>query len=253
MGNLSIKNLRATVEDKEILKGVDLEVKSGEIHALMGPNGSGKSTLAHLLMGKPNTLLTQGEISLDGEDLVRLTPDQRSLGGLYLGFQHSMAIPGVSILNFLRLARNAHDKVLGRATLTVKELADLVYKSLEKLCLPKETAERYLNEGFSGGEKKKVEILQMMIIEPKIAILDEIDSGADVDALKTIANVINEMVCEKNLGLVLITHYPRLLEYVRPNFVHVFSDGKIVESGGIELAGQVEKQGYKSYQLQAIT
>ncbi len=247
MSKLIIKNLHAKVEGKQILKGVDLEIKSGETHALMGPNGSGKSTLANLLMGKPGIEVTQGEVNLDGKDVLKMTPEQRSLAGLFLGFQHSQGIPGVSVMDLLRLERSNHDKAQGKATLKVPELLAMVEKHAEKLQLNKELLKRYLNEGFSGGERKKTEVLQMMLLEPAVAILDEIDSGVDIDALKAIGNAIQAAAKDQKIGLLLITHYPRLLTYIKPQFVHVFVGGRIVESGGGKLAEKLEKEGYKDY------
>lgn len=247
MSKLIIKNLFAKVEGKEVLKGVNLEINSGEVHALMGPNGSGKSTLANLLMGKPNVQMTEGEILFDGKKLNEMTPEQRSQAGLFLGFQHSQAIPGVSVMNMLRLVRNNHDKSKGKGTMKVTDLVTMLKKYLVKLALPAETLDRYLNDGFSGGEKKKAEILQLMVLEPSIAVLDEADSGVDIDSLKIIGNAVSDMVGSEKLGVLLITHYPRLLHYVKPNKVHVFINGKIVQTGGPELALKLEKEGYKEY------
>lgn len=247
MSHLQIKNLHASLEGKEILKGVNLEIKSGEIHALMGPNGSGKSTLAGVFMGKPSVEVTKGEILLDGRNLLEMDPEERSLAGLFLGFQSSMAITGVSVMNLLKMARTNHEKAAGKPTTKVTELAKLVESYLGKLGLGKEFASRYLNDGFSGGEKKRTEILQMMVLEPKIAVLDEIDSGVDIDALKSIGAAINDMVSTRQMGVLMITHYPRLLDYVKPQHVHVFVNGKVVEVGTYALAQKLEKEGYKAY------
>lgn len=248
---LKIKNLRVSVEGKSILKGVDLLVKPGEIHAIMGPNGSGKSTLAYTLMGHPSYKLTlgkgqAGKISLDGKDILKLTPDQRVKLGLFLAFQYPVSIEGVSVQNFLR---KASEVLNGKPKLSVLDFRKRLFKEAEKLGIKKELLKRSLNDGFSGGEKKQVEILQMAILKPKYAILDETDSGLDIDALKVVALGIKKLLGEnKDIGIVLITHYQRILRFIKPKFVHVMVNGRIVESGGEELAEKLEKKGYKAYE-----
>jgi Fe-S cluster assembly ATP-binding protein len=236
---LDIKDLHVTVEGKPILKGVTLCVKRGELHAIMGPNGSGKSTLANVLMGHPKYEVTSGRIILDGEDITRLPPDERAKKGLFLSFQYPVEIPGVSVENFLRTAMNA----IKGEDLGVAEFHKLLKTKLADFGMDDSFGRRYLNEGFSGGEKKRMEILQMLTLDPTYAILDETDSGLDVDALKVVANGINRLRDDKH-GIVLITHYNRILEHVVPTHVHVFKDGKITRSGGKELAIEVEQKGY---------
>ncbi len=235
------------MEDKEILKGVDLTVVQGEIHALMGPNGAGKSTLANALMGHPAYQVTQGRIIFKGQDIVELAPDERSRLGLFLAFQYPVAIPGVSVANFLRMAINARrDPEDG---ISVKEFRQLLKGKMDLLKISHEFAGRHLNEGFSGGEKKRAEILQLATLEPQIAILDETDSGLDIDAVRIVAGGVNSLIGDE-LGILIITHYQRILNYIKPDHVHVLVGGKIVQSGGPELAEHLEQIGYEGIQEQ---
>src|SRR5215210_1224262 len=247
---LEIKNLHVALEDgTEIVKGVDLEVDLNEKHAIMGPNGSGKSTLAYALMGHPSYEITEGEILLDGEDIVERGADERAQKGLFLAFQYPHAIPGVTVTSFLRSAINAIRKAKAGGKddpVPVKEFRTEILAAMERLKVPRELAQRYLNDGFSGGEKKRVEILQMALLKPKIAILDETDSGLDIDALRIVAGGVNELVGPE-MGALVITHYQRILNYVTPDRVHVFVGGKIVESGGPELAERLEAEGYDAW------
>jgi Fe-S cluster assembly ATP-binding protein len=247
---LEIKNLHVRLEDgTEIVKGVDLAVDLNEKHAIMGPNGSGKSTLAYALMGHPAYEITDGEILLDGEDVVELEADERAQRGLFLAFQYPHAIPGVSVTSFLRSAINAKRKAANGGEedpVPIPEFRTALLQAMEQLKVPRELASRYLNDGFSGGEKKRVEILQMALLKPRIAILDETDSGLDIDALKIVAGGVNELV-GPDMGALVITHYQRILNYVTPDHVHVFVDGRIVESGGPELAHKLEDKGYDPY------
>ena len=246
MSELVINNLQVSVEDTEILKGVNLTIKSGEVHAVMGPNGTGKSTLAYALMGHPKYKITEGEATLDGKDLLDLDPYERSKLGLFLAFQPPVAVPGVSVANFLRTAINAHRKGQNPEDKGIS-IPDFRKKLKEKMALldmDESFAGRYLNDGFSGGEKKRVEILQMATLEPKISILDETDSGLDIDALKIVAHGI-KAVNKKDQGILVITHYQRILNYITPDFVHVMLNGRIVESGGPELALRLEEEGYE--------
>jgi Fe-S cluster assembly ATP-binding protein len=247
---LEIKNLHVALEDgTEIVKGVDLAVDLNEKHAIMGPNGSGKSTLAYALMGHPSYEITEGEILVDGENVVELGADERAQKGLFLAFQYPHAIPGVTVTNFLRSAINAIRKARNGGVddpIPVKEFRTLILAAMERLKVPRELASRYLNDGFSGGEKKRVEILQMALLQPKVAILDETDSGLDIDALRIVANGVNDLVSTE-MGALVITHYQRILNYVTPDHVHVFVGGKIVESGGPELAQRLEAEGYDAW------
>jgi len=246
MSELVIKNLQVRVEDTEILKGVNLTIRSGEVHAVMGPNGTGKSTLAYALMGHPKYKITEGEATLDGKDLLDLDPNERSKLGLFLAFQYPVAVPGVSVANFLRTAINAHRKGQDPEDKGIS-IPDFRKKLKEKMALldmDESFAGRYLNDGFSGGEKKRVEILQMATLEPKISILDETDSGLDIDALKIVAHGI-KAVNKKDQGILVITHYQRILNYITPDYVHVMLNGRIVESGGPELALRLEEEGYE--------
>jgi Fe-S cluster assembly ATP-binding protein len=238
---LSIENLHVKVEDKEILHGVNLCINKGEIHALMGRNGSGKSTLGYTLMGHPRYIVTQGSIRFEGTDLANLPPDERAKKGMYLAFQYPVAIPGVSVSNFLR----ATVKVIRGQEVPVKEFRKEVREIMQKLDIKEDFLSRYVNDGFSGGEKKRLEILQMALFKPQLALLDETDSGLDIDALKTVASGI-EAMSGPNIGMLLITHYQRMLNYVTPQFVHVMHGGKIVASGGSELALKLESEGYDS-------
>ncbi|WP_232696759.1 Fe-S cluster assembly ATPase SufC [Brevibacillus daliensis] len=239
--HLQINNLRAKIEDKEILKGLNLEIKGGEIHAIMGPNGTGKSTLASTLMGHPKYEVTGGEVSLNGEDLLEMAVDERARAGLFLAMQYPSEITGVTNSDFLRSAINAR-RGEGNEISLMKFIREMDGK-MSTLEMDESFAHRYLNEGFSGGEKKRNEILQMMMIQPNICILDEIDSGLDIDALKVVASGVNEMRSEDR-GFLIITHYQRLLNYVKPDFVHVMMQGRIVKSGGPELAERLEAEGY---------
>ena len=246
MSELVIRNLHVSVDDTEILKGVDLTIKSGEVHAIMGPNGTGKSTLAYALMGHPKYDVTKGEATLDGESLLDLDPNDRSSLGLFLAFQYPVAVPGVSVANFLRTAINAQRKGQDPDDKGIS-IPDFRKKLKEKLALLKmdeSFAGRYLNDGFSGGEKKRVEILQMATLEPKFSILDETDSGLDIDALKIVSDGINT-IGDKNQGILVITHYQRILNYIKPDYVHVMLNGKIAQSGGPELALRLEEEGYE--------
>jgi Fe-S cluster assembly ATP-binding protein len=242
---LEIRDLHASVGGKPILNGVNLVVKTGEIHALMGPNGTGKSTMANVLMGHPSYEVTQGQILFKGQDLIELAPDQRSRLGLFLAFQYPVAIPGLSVANFLRSAINARRRELDPEDkgIAVPEFRKLLKEKMDLLKMPHEFAGRYLNDGFSGGEKKRAEILQLATLEPLIAILDETDSGLDIDALRIVAEGVNTLA-GPNLGVLIITHYQRILNYVKPEFVHIMLGGRIVESGGADLAEHLEEHGY---------
>jgi Fe-S cluster assembly ATP-binding protein len=241
---LEIQNLNVAVEGKAILKGVTLTVNKGEIHALMGPNGSGKSTLANALMGHPKYEITSGKILFHGEDIAELSADERARKGLFLAFQYPTAIPGVSVANFLRMALTARRKEMGmEKPLPPKEFRALVKEKMALLKMDESVAARYINDGFSGGEKKRAEILQMAVLRPEIAILDETDSGLDIDALRIVSEGVNAL-SGPDLGVLLITHYQRILNYIKPQFVHVLIDGRIVKSGGPELAHELEAQGY---------
>lgn len=245
MSGIVISNLHAGIDGKEILKGVDLTVKQGEIHALMGPNGTGKSTLAYILMGHPKYEVTQGEIYFKGRNLLDLNPDERSRLGLFLAFQYPVAIPGVSVANFLRTAINSRRKAddPDDKGIPIPEFRGILKERMDLLKMDHAFAGRYLNEGFSGGEKKRAEILQMAALQPEIAILDETDSGLDIDALRIVSDGVNALRSE-SLGVLVITHYQRILNYIKPEFVHIMLDGRIVESGGPELALKLEEQGY---------
>ncbi len=240
---LEIKDLHVSVEGKEILKGVDLAVQQGEIHALMGPNGSGKSTLAYTLLGHPKYKVTKGDILLDGASILPLTPDKRARRGLFLAFQYPVAIQGVSMFSFLRAAYNSSRTTDPKEPPTIFEFREAISEKLKLLQMDESILNRYLNEGFSGGEKKRAEILQLALMEPKIAVLDETDSGLDIDALRIVAEGVNK-VAGPTMGVLLITHYQRILKYVRPGFVHVLYDGRVVESGGEELSRTLEEKGY---------
>ena len=240
---LSIKNLHASIEDKEILKGINLEIKAGEVHAIMGPNGSGKSTLSAVIAGNETYEVTAGSVELEGEDLAELAPEERAHKGVFLSFQYPVEIPGVSVTNFMKTAINETRKANGKEDMPANEMLKLIREKAELLEIDRKFLSRSLNEGFSGGEKKRNEIFQMAMLEPKIAILDETDSGLDIDALKIVANGVNKLKNENNAVLV-ITHYQRLLDYIVPDFVHVLMNGKIVKSGGKELAYELEEKGY---------
>ena len=237
--SLEIQNLHVRTDEREILHGVDLTIEKGETHALMGPNGSGKSTLANTLMGNPAYEITEGRVLLDGEDITEADPDDRAKAGLFLAFQYPVSIPGVSVANFLRTAINAK-----RAEpIKVKEFGQILKKNMEILRIDREFTSRYLNDGFSGGEKKRAEILQLAMLEPAYAVLDETDSGLDIDALRIVSDGVNALR-GPNMGSLIITHYTRILGYVRPDFVHIMLDGRIVQEGGSELADTLEDKGY---------
>ena len=245
---LEIEALRADVAGKEILKGLNLTVRPGEVHAIMGPNGSGKSTLANALMGNPRYAVTGGEVRFLGETLAGMAPDERARRGLFLAFQYPVAVPGVTVVNFLRQAVNA---VRGE-DIPVREFRQELFAQMELLKVDRDFARRYLNDGFSGGEKKRAEMLQLAMLQPRMAVLDETDSGLDIDALRTVADGVNAIMNE-NMGLLLITHYQRLLNYIKPQFVHVLIDGRIVRSGGPELAEELEANGYDAIEAAAST
>jgi Fe-S cluster assembly ATP-binding protein len=244
---LEIKNLHVSVEDKPILRGVNLTVNQGEVHALMGPNGSGKSTLANVLMGNPAYEVTDGEIVFEGHDVLAMEADERSRSGLFLAFQYPVSIPGVTVANFLRLAINARMKAVDPESkgISVTDFRKLMREKMQMLQMDTSFAGRYLNEGFSGGEKKRAENLQMAVLQPKIAILDETDSGLDIDALRIVSEGVNVLrTNDVSLGALVITHYQRILNYIKPQFVHVMFQGQIVENGGAELALHLEEAGY---------
>lgn len=240
---LSIKNLHAGIEDKDILKGINLEIKAGEVHAIMGPNGSGKSTLSAVIAGNEHYEVSEGEIILDGEDLGDLAPEERAHKGVFLSFQYPVEIPGVSVTNFMKTAINEGRKAKGQEEMPANEMLKLIREKSELLEIDRKFLSRSLNEGFSGGEKKRNEIFQMAMLEPKLAILDETDSGLDIDALRIVANGVNKLKSKDN-AIIVITHYQRLLDYIVPDFVHVLYNGKIVKSGGKELAYELEEKGY---------
>ncbi len=241
---LEIRNLHARTEDREILKGVNLVIRKGEVHALMGPNGAGKSTLAYVLMGHPAYEVTEGEVLFKGQNILELDPEERAQMGLFLAFQYPVAVPGVTIANFLRAALNAKRKAQGQEEISILEFRKLLMEKLRLLKMDPAFAGRYINDGFSGGEKKRAEILQMAVLEPEFAVLDETDSGLDIDALRIVAQGINALRGPER-GFLLITHYKRILDHVRPDYVHVMVDGRIVASGGPELADELEAKGYE--------
>jgi Fe-S cluster assembly ATP-binding protein len=251
LATLELKDLHVSLEDgTEIVKGVDLEISSGEVHAIMGPNGSGKSTLAYAIAGHPAYEITGGKILLDGADITEAEADERAQAGLFLAFQYPHAIPGVTVTNFLRQAINAVRKARAGGVedpMPVPEFRKELLGQMDRLKVSRELASRYLNDGFSGGEKKRVEILQMAMLRPKIAVLDETDSGLDIDALKIVAGGVHELV-GPDMGALVITHYQRILNYIKPDFVHVFVGGRIVEEGGPELAEQLEASGYEQWE-----
>jgi len=252
---LELKNLHVSLEDgTEIVKGVDLSVGPDEVHAVMGPNGSGKSTLAYALMGHPAYEITEGELLLDGENVLEMEADERAQRGLFLAFQYPHAVPGVTVTSFLRSAINAIRKAQNGGEenpVPIPEFRKELLDQMDRLKVSRELASRYLNDGFSGGEKKRVEILQMAMLKPRIAILDETDSGLDIDALKVVAGGVKELVGPE-MGALVITHYQRILDYITPDFVHVFIDGRIVEEGGPELAHKLEAEGYERYGVAAV-
>lgn len=245
MSELVIENLHASINGKEILKGVDLAIKPGEVHALMGPNGTGKSTLAYVLMGHPAYEITEGQVLFKGINILDLEPDQRSHLGLFLAFQYPVAIPGVSLANFLRTAINAQRRAAdpNDKGMPIPEFRKLLKEKMDLLQMDHSFAGRYLNDGFSGGEKKRAEVLQMAALNPEIAIMDETDSGLDIDALRIVSEGVNTLR-GPHLGVLVITHYQRILNYIKPEFVHIMMDGRIIESGGADLALQLEEHGY---------
>jgi Fe-S cluster assembly ATP-binding protein len=240
MADLEIKNLHVSAGDKLILRGVDLHVRSGEFHALMGPNGSGKSTLANVLMGHPNLEVTDGQILLDGEDITEADPDERARRGLFMAFQYPVAIPGVTVTKYLRMVMNARRE----EPISLKDFRKTVEAAMALTKVPREFSTRYLNDGFSGGEKKRMEILQLALLEPRLAVLDETDSGLDIDALNTVAHGVNTIAKDSDMGVLIITHYQRILHMVEPEFVHIMFDGRIVKEGGPDLVEQLEQKGY---------
>jgi Fe-S cluster assembly ATP-binding protein len=247
---LDIRDLHVRVDDREILKGLDLTVNEGEVHAIMGPNGSGKSTLAHVLSGKPGYAVTEGSVTYEGADLLGLSPDERAARGIFLAFQYPLEIPGVATMTFLRTALNAQRKARGEKEFSTPEFMKRVREAAAKLSIDQDMLRRPVNVGFSGGEKKRNEILQMALLEPKLAVLDETDSGLDIDALKLVADGVNRLRSPKR-AMIVITHYQRLLDHIVPDIVHVLSKGRIVRTGGKELALELEANGYAQYQDEA--
>jgi Fe-S cluster assembly ATP-binding protein len=244
MADLEIKNLHVSAGDKQILRGVDLHVRSGEFHALMGPNGSGKSTLANVVMGHPNLEVTDGQILFDGEDITEADPDERARAGLFMAFQYPVAIPGVTVAKYLRMVMNAHRQGHGEQDISLKDFRKTVEAAMDLTNVPREFSNRYLNDGFSGGEKKRMEILQLALLQPRLAVLDETDSGLDIDALNTVATGVNTIAQGSDMGVLIITHYQRILHMVKPQFVHIMFEGRIVKQGGPELVEQLEQRGY---------
>ena len=244
MADLEIRNLHVQAGDKKILKGLDLTVNKGEIHALMGPNGSGKSTLANVIMGQPTLEITEGQILFRGEDITEADPDERARMGLFMAFQYPVAIPGVTVTKYLRMVMNAQREARGEPEVKLKDFRKAVEEAMELTHVPRDFANRYLNEGFSGGVKKRLEILQLALQRPEIAILDETDSGLDIDALNVVAHGVNTVKATADMGVLIITHYQRILHMVEPTRVSIMFDGRIVKEGGPELVEQLEKQGY---------
>jgi Fe-S cluster assembly ATP-binding protein len=243
MADLEIRNLHVSAEGKEILRGLDLEVSRGQIRALMGPNGSGKSTLANAIMGHPSLEISDGEILWRGEEITEADPDERSRAGLFMAFQYPVSIPGVTVAKYLRMAINAHREARGEEPINLRDFRRQASEAMELMRIPSEFSSRYLNEGFSGGEKKRMEILQLALLRPELAVLDETDSGLDIDALRTVAEGVNR-VAGPEMGVLIITHYQRILHLVQPDFVHVMYEGRIVKAGGPELVEELEKRGY---------
>jgi Fe-S cluster assembly ATP-binding protein len=241
---LEIKNLHARAGDKQILKGVDLTVREGEIHALMGPNGSGKSTLANVVVGHPGFEVTEGQILFRGEDITEAEPDERARMGLFMAFQYPVAVPGVTVTKYLRMVQNAHRDAAGEDPISLKDFRRLTEEAMALTSIPKQFASRYLNEGFSGGEKKRMEMLQLALQKPRVAVLDETDSGLDIDALNVVAKAVNQVKAETQMGVLIITHYQRILHHVVPDRVSVIFDGRIAHEGGAELVEQLEREGY---------
>jgi Fe-S cluster assembly ATP-binding protein len=243
MADLEIRNLHVSAGDKQILKGLDLAVSRGEIHALMGPNGSGKSTLANVIMGQPTLEVTEGQIIFKGQDITEAAPDERARMGLFMAFQYPVAIPGVTVTKYLRMILNAQREERGEEPISLKEFRTTATEAMELMHVPREFSNRYLNDGFSGGEKKRMEILQMAMLKPALAVLDETDSGLDIDALRTVAQGVNA-AAGPDVGVLIITHYQRILHLVEPSSVHVMWDGRIVKQGGPELVTLLEEKGY---------
>jgi Fe-S cluster assembly ATP-binding protein len=241
---LEIKNLHVQAGEKKILKGLDLIVNKGEVHALMGPNGSGKSTLANVIMGQPNLDVTEGQILFRGEDITEADPDERARMGLFMAFQYPVAIPGVTVTKYLRMVVNAHREARGEPEISLKDFRKLVEAAMELTNVPREFTTRYLNEGFSGGEKKRMEILQLALQQPAVAVLDETDSGLDIDALNVVAHGVNTVAAQSDMGVLIITHYQRILHMVQPQRVSIMFEGRIVKEGGPELVTQLEREGY---------
>ena len=246
MPDLEIKNLHARAGDKEILRGLDLTVSSGEIHALMGPNGSGKSTMANVIMGHPNLEVTDGQVIWGGEDITEADTDERARMGLFMAFQYPVSVPGVTVTKYLRTVMNAHREAHGEDPVSLRDFASTVRTAMELVKVPEEFSRRYLNEGFSGGEKKRMEILQLALQKPQLAILDETDSGLDIDALKVVAEGVNSVAADsgQDMGVLIITHYQRILHLVAPTHVHILYRGRIVREGGPDLVSEIESQGY---------
>jgi len=254
MALLEIKNLHVALEDgTQIVKGVDLAIDSGQVHAVMGPNGSGKSTLAYALMGHPAYEITEGEILFDGENLVEMGADERAQRGLFLAFQYPHAVPGVTVTNFLRSAINAIRKARAGQDdpIPIPEFRKELLAQMEEMKVTRELAQRYINDGFSGGERKKMEMLQLAMLKPRMAVLDETDTGLDIDALKVVGSGVQKLV-GPDMGALIITHYPRILGYIKPDFVHVFAGGQIVAEGGSQLADQLEREGYEAFVPEAV-
>jgi Fe-S cluster assembly ATP-binding protein len=243
MADLEIRNLHVSAEGKQILRGLNLDVEKGKIHALMGPNGSGKSTLANAIMGHPALEVTDGTITFKGEDVTEADPDERARAGLFMAFQYPVAIPGVSVSKYLRMIVNARREAQGEDEVKIKDFARIAREAMDLANIPQDFSSRYLNDGFSGGEKKRMEILQLALLRPEIAVLDETDSGLDIDALRTVADGVNQFA-GPDMGVLIITHYQRILHLVKPDFVHVMYEGRIVKEGGEELVAQLEERGY---------
>jgi Fe-S cluster assembly ATP-binding protein len=243
LADLEIRNLHVSAEGKEILRGIDLDVEKGKVAALMGPNGSGKSTLSNVIMGHPALDVTEGTITFKGEDITEAAPDERAQAGLFMAFQYPVAIPGVSVTKYLRTVLNAHREANGEPEIKIKDFAKLARAEMDRASVPQEFSSRYLNDGFSGGEKKRMEMLQLALLRPEIAILDETDSGLDIDALRTVAEGVNRL-SGPDMGVLIITHYQRILHLVEPDSVHVMYEGRIVKEGGPELVTQLEERGY---------
>jgi Fe-S cluster assembly ATP-binding protein len=251
MADLEIRNLHVQAGEKQILKGLDLTVNKGEIHALMGPNGSGKSTLANAVMGHPGLEVTEGQILFNGEDITEADPDERARAGLFMAFQYPVAIPGVTITKYLRMVMNAHREARGEAEISLKDFRKTVEEAMKLTNVPKEFAARYLNDGFSGGEKKRLEILQLALQHPQLAVLDETDSGLDIDALNVVAHGVNTVAKGNDMGVLIITHYQRILHLVQPTRVSVMFEGRIVKEGGPELVERLEREGYAGIKEEA--